>query len=607
MRRSRFVLLILSLLIFAGALAPRGHALADTNITGNITTDTTWTIASSTYVIQNSIVVNSGKTLTIEPGVVVKFKATSTVLYVDGTLNAVGTATSSIYFTSYKDDSVGGNTDGVTVTPQAGNWANIYTRTNATTTLKYVTARYGGSSYALLHNYYGTLTVENSVVATSSQHGIWNYGARTSIATTTINGSALYGVYAPSGGIVSITGSTFYDNKTAAGNFTLGNLTLANSGNTNLAQGAGKRGFIISGTTNANATWRADGLPYIISGGFSVGSGKTLTIDPNTVVKFENSSASIQVNGTLTAVGNSVQPIYFTSIKDDSVGNDTDASATTTPAAGDWKYIIVSSATVNLQYATVRYGGGDGYYAANLVNNGGTYNISTSTISNGYSYGIRHGGGTTNLAQSSLFGNGSKAYYNTTYSTTTATNNYWGDTSGPYNAKYNPGGSGNAVSDYVNFNPWLGQTHYIWPLYGAVDGDMTHPHEIRWDGATQYDTAWSNAINTWNDESDVLIAPDDFFHVEDLTVSDVYDDDVRWTAHYEDYSTPNYPPWTDYIQLNEYFLEDNTDTQRQNTCTHELGHSLLLDHSYIGNVMYFEQTDQTILGTQDYSDYHSLW
>jgi len=35
-----------------------------------------------------------------------------------------------------------------------------------------------------------------------------------------------------------------------------------------------------------------------------------------------------------------------------------------------------------------------------------------------------------------------------------ATNNWWDDASGPSHAM-NPSGTGNAVSDYVNYNPWL--------------------------------------------------------------------------------------------------------------------------------------------------------
>ena len=39
--------------------------------------------------------------------------------------------------------------------------------------------------------------------------------------------------------------------------------------------------------------------------------------------------------------------------------------------------------------------------------------------------------------------------------TVDATYNWWGSSSGPYHATLNPGGTGDAVSDYVDFEPWL--------------------------------------------------------------------------------------------------------------------------------------------------------
>ena len=44
-----------------------------------------------------------------------------------------------------------------------------------------------------------------------------------------------------------------------------------------------------------------------------------------------------------------------------------------------------------------------------------------------------------------------------------ATDNWWGDDSGPYHPKKNPKGKGDNISDFVEFSPWLeddGSTHY---------------------------------------------------------------------------------------------------------------------------------------------------
>jgi len=60
-----------------------------TDVSGQITTSTTWTTANSPYVVTATVTVNPGVTLTIQSGVEVRF-ANGTSLYVRGTLNASG-------------------------------------------------------------------------------------------------------------------------------------------------------------------------------------------------------------------------------------------------------------------------------------------------------------------------------------------------------------------------------------------------------------------------------------------------------------------------------------------------------------------------------------
>lgn len=133
--------------------------------------------------------------------------------------------------------------------------------------------------------------------------------------------------------------------------------------------------------------------------------------------------------------------------------------------------------------------------------------------------------------------------------------------------------------------------------YSSVDAG-----EIRWGGSTGYSTQWNAGISTWNALNKINIAPDTIFTYEDLTVSDVNRSDVGWVGLYS-----YYPVGTDTLQLNSYYLNGNTDAQKQNTTTHELGHALGLAHSFSGNVLYAYQTSQTSLGAQDISDYRYLW
>lgn len=71
-----------------------------TEVSGNITTDTVWTLASSPYIVKDTVQVLQGAKLTIEPGVVVKFYK-GTGLNIDGEFIAEGTRDSMITFTSY--------------------------------------------------------------------------------------------------------------------------------------------------------------------------------------------------------------------------------------------------------------------------------------------------------------------------------------------------------------------------------------------------------------------------------------------------------------------------------------------------------------------------
>ena len=71
---------------------------ASTNVPGGSVTGT-WTLAGSPYLVQGAIMVPSGSTLTIEPGVTVNFQG-SYKFYIQGRLLAIGTISDSITFTS---------------------------------------------------------------------------------------------------------------------------------------------------------------------------------------------------------------------------------------------------------------------------------------------------------------------------------------------------------------------------------------------------------------------------------------------------------------------------------------------------------------------------
>jgi hypothetical protein len=90
------LLLLLLLTTYILFITP---ARAQTNVSGTISNNTTWNIAGSPYIVVGSLNVQNGYTLTIEPGVTVKFD-TATMLRISGELIANGTASNHILFTA---------------------------------------------------------------------------------------------------------------------------------------------------------------------------------------------------------------------------------------------------------------------------------------------------------------------------------------------------------------------------------------------------------------------------------------------------------------------------------------------------------------------------
>lgn len=72
---------------------------SQTNVSGGIFTNTVWTKVNSPYTVTDTVVVFPGVTLTIQPGVTVKFKD-SINMEIRGTLLAIGSPTDTIHFTS---------------------------------------------------------------------------------------------------------------------------------------------------------------------------------------------------------------------------------------------------------------------------------------------------------------------------------------------------------------------------------------------------------------------------------------------------------------------------------------------------------------------------
>ncbi len=157
---------------------------------------------------------------------------------------------------------------------------------------------------------------------------------------------------------------------------------------------------------------------------------------------------------------------------------------------------------ITVEYNTISGSGTRGIYAVAESRSGGSSQIDTLTITqntlDGNTSGIEIGGsftppkanGTYDFATFDI--NGNQLAGNTTYglnnliaSMVTAEYNWWGDDSGPNHAS-NPSGTGDAVSDYVDFVPWCGDADCNFRIPGSIgvraNGDMVEGYSWVKDG-----------------------------------------------------------------------------------------------------------------------------
>jgi parallel beta-helix repeat protein len=148
----------------------------DTSVGGGILPgNTTWTLPGSPYIVDGVVEVGNGQTLTVEAGVVVKFVTEESGITVlsGGTMDVDGAADNPVYFTDYRDDSVGGDTNGDETQPVPGSWNGLNITDGGTADIQ--NSRISYASRGVVKQNAGGLDMSDCRVTNADEYGIWLY------------------------------------------------------------------------------------------------------------------------------------------------------------------------------------------------------------------------------------------------------------------------------------------------------------------------------------------------------------------------------------------------------------------------------------------------
>ncbi len=360
---------------------------------------------------------------------------------VQGGLVTEGTPNAPVIFTSIRDDSYGGDTngDGSVSQPAAGDWRSIlFTPSSTQSMLTHTWIGYGG--YA---------TAEGMVIIETSDlifdHVTLAYGAaidesdqdaalRIEQASPTIRDSTFadntYWAIQWNGfdknKPVVFENNHFADNGSGAVWAMLDREQVDVTLLGNSSSGSSFNGFMITdmgaapGITGTITISGQSDFPFIVGSAvlgtgivtrsLTVGPQAHLTLPPGTLIKM---STCVQVHGQLTANGEATNPIIFTALHDDSVGGDTNGNGSesipTDGAGGGIRFHPGSRGS--LDQTQIRYGGGcgeEGDLAANLVIESDDVSVRQSVISHAGATELAQGLGSgivISAASPSLIGN----------------------------------------------------------------------------------------------------------------------------------------------------------------------------------------------------------
>ena len=229
---------------------------------------------------------------------------------------------------------------------------------------------------------------------------------------------------------------------------------------------------IRGGQVTESGTWENGDIPFTITDDVTISPDTLLHIEAGTTIQFQDGDDNLRINGNLQALGTAEQPITFT-------------SDNSTKRHGNWQSIRFNdSIGSRLVFCTIEYGGWFGASGRPMIDlSNSEVDFTNCLIRFSDQHGIQFSNSKGSLAgsqikdnhndgihtlenakpsitSSTIKGNGGFGINNQDESIIViATNNYWGDPSGPFDNEnldtlnlLNPIRTGDSVTEFVDWS-----------------------------------------------------------------------------------------------------------------------------------------------------------
>ncbi|MBN2327472.1 MAG: carboxypeptidase regulatory-like domain-containing protein [Candidatus Omnitrophica bacterium] len=281
-----------------------------------------WDLADLDYNLEADVTVAESIHLIIDAGNVIRFQERSTDLIVQGSLRAVGSASSLITFTSLNS-------------AEAGSFGGLYlteTADDAQTQLSYCLFENGASDY----------------FSASGDAVLLMDGCNPTVTYCTFQNNFKNGLHVKNGS-PNIKNCSFQNNRNNA--MVVQNNSFPGLENLSAAGNGSNAVLIRSGEWTGAGVWTPPSIPYEISEDVVLTAESDITLSPGNTIVFTRQAADLIVRGRFHCAGTESAPIRLTSGK-------------FIPAKGDWGALAFESgASGSIAFLSVKYGGSN-YFSA---------------------------------------------------------------------------------------------------------------------------------------------------------------------------------------------------------------------------------------------------